>query len=333
MITHYPKPTEPESCHTCADLERLLSSWFGEDVILTSSGRAAILLYLSMLGLNRYHDTISLPRMISACVMEVVVRRAFPVDIASGAQSSFTLTYHQYGLPQVWVPEAPALEDICHAFFLTANERRPLDHPYAAVFSLPKFFSTSGMCGGLIVRNIRLSSLLRSLRDQARVAPTDERRRLGVAFRKHYHGNCLAGSPLLEQLYASVLSLPAPFTGDLAGLPTTLSGIERVRARRADIANLIVRRLGQKWFPEGWADTIPKWLPFAIPAFCPDRNRLIEIDGVLSSHGIKAGVYQIDVRRDARYPDYCPALLLPCHHGIGEDVLSTMLDILISMTR
>src|SRR4029079_5467621 len=160
-IGHAPAFKTAASVTTVREAEVVLSEWFGAPVVLTSSGRAAILLYLGVTGHDRYRHRVAVPRMISACVLDALIRRAFPVDAATPQAADTTLLYHQYGFMQETRPRGHVLEDISHSCFASATTGvRPWAGD-AAVFSLQKFFSIATMIGGLVVPDADLARTVR----------------------------------------------------------------------------------------------------------------------------------------------------------------------------
>src|SRR6266567_4107946 len=121
VIEHALRFRDTPALLAVADAESVLSDWFGADVILTSSGRAAIHMYLQALGLNRYRSRIVLPRLISVCVVDAVIRSGFPVDAACGIVGDASILYHQFGIPQCACPSGIVIEDICHALFASPS--------------------------------------------------------------------------------------------------------------------------------------------------------------------------------------------------------------------
>src|SRR5690606_18067530 len=132
--------------------------------------RSGLLLWLSAIGLSRYRSRIAIPRMISACVVEAVIQRGFPVDAAEHAGGAdATIVYHQYGIPQSGDvrPAGDVVEDVCHAFFASESSGSRPFIGNAAVFSLPKFFGSATMCGGVATKDHRLAAEIRSIRDSS----------------------------------------------------------------------------------------------------------------------------------------------------------------------
>jgi hypothetical protein len=318
-VSHAPGFRPSRSVTTVEATEALLSEWFEAPVVLTSSGRSAMLLYLTATGHSRYQHRVALPRMISACVVEAVIRRAFPLDAAMPGAADTTILYHQYGLPQLARPAGRVLEDICHALFASPTTGARTWAGEAAVFSLPKFFSTATMVGGLVVPDPRLATELRALRESA--PPPHAPRRAEHAAILGAVGH--SGGPDLEVVYLERLTNPRLLDSELGGVPASLADIGSVAAHRADFATRVFAAMPPDALPEGWSTWLPQALPFAFPVF-GTRDRLETINSALAGIGISAGIYQIDIARDIARPNYAAALLVPCHQAIGVETQRTI---------
>jgi len=86
LVRQMPCPKKNRSTLTVAQVEAMLEEWFGSPVVLTSSGRGALMLAFGQLGLNRYRNRIAMSPMISTCVVEAVAYHAFPVDAAAAGE-------------------------------------------------------------------------------------------------------------------------------------------------------------------------------------------------------------------------------------------------------
>ncbi|MEZ5909523.1 MAG: hypothetical protein R3D31_12040 [Hyphomicrobiaceae bacterium] len=324
-IHHAPGPQEIAATLSVAESERLLSDWFEADVVLTSSGRAATLLYLTAVGLNRYRDTIAVPRMISACVLDAVIRRGFPVDAGTGAQANLTILYHQYGIPQAWRPTGAVLEDIAHAFFAGPETGARAWSGQAAVFSLPKFFATSTMSGGLVVHDPVMASRLRDMRDMTPASANRDLAREGEIFRQTY----LSGGLALETVYLARLIDPRLRDDETGGLPRALTGIRDVGGQRRATLDRLLAALPPGALPPGWRELVSTGLPFVLPVFGPE-GVLTAADRDLAALGVGAGVYRIDIARRMDRPDLRPALLVPCHQGMPPALVEAVAHSLAS---
>jgi hypothetical protein len=313
MFYSSPSPIERASTLSVAELEGILGEWFGREIVVTSSGRAALLLALTDLGFNRYQHRLRLPRLISGCVLDAAIRRAFPVDAASRDIADATLLYHQYGFEQAKSPAGIVIEDVCHRFFETSATGRRNWVGDVAIFSLPKFFACSSMIGGLILKTSELSNRFRSLREAR--GPASDYEYAGEVFRRDYH----RGGDELEHVYLNRLLNPNIASAELGAVPDR-SGLQEIGARRRQRIDRLLQAK-QNNLPAGWLDLLERSLPFLFPFFAemPILHRLkIEMHSI----GLASEIYRLDVNRRAENPSLVPALLIPCHHDVPEDVLA-----------
>jgi len=311
---------------TVSRLESVLADWFEAEVVLTSSGRSAILLYLSVAGLNRYEHRVAIPRTVSACVLDAIIRRAFPVDAASAQNVDLTILYHQYGIPQQFRAETHTLEDICHAFFASeCTGARSWAGP-AAVFSLPKFFQTSSMIGGIVTRDRSLADRIRGVRVEAPELPKETRSQ---------HAKCLqrnTGGSDLEEVYLARLLNPRIEDDEIAGAPSSIEEIKHIAGKRRQNLERLLAAVRTSAVGAEWPSLLLSALSFACPVF-GDPVQLAETSARLKSAGIVAGLYRIDRARNMAKPDYQTAVLLPCHHAIPEHKIDEMGDVLRTTLR
>lgn len=303
------------------DTETLLSQWFGRPVVLTSSGRAALLLALRDLGLNRYRDRVAMSSKTASCVLDAVVRAAFPVDPAFSPDIdvSASLLIHQYGFRQKGRPKGPVVEDICHAFFETAESGSRNWAGDYAVFSLPKFFSLSGMVGGLVLATEDLAQRIKELRDQ-------EGRPSKGQLLADRHALPLATGHELEAIYTRKLLCPAPDPGALVGFPATLAELADYGGRRAQVSRRVVDAIADSAWPAGWREMCSQRLPFAIPLF-DEANRLGMIAKEFANIGLPSGIYSIDIACNFCHSNWQGALLLPAHNQLSDSVITDLVDI------
>jgi hypothetical protein len=318
-------PTQP----TIEGLESLLSDRFGRHAILTSSGRAGIVLALTALGLSRYESVVAIPRMVSSCVVEAVSKRAFPVATGSGAQCNLTVHYHQYGLPQQAQPPGPVIEDVCHS--LIGAWRHPSSISPIAVFSFPKFFATNGMCGGLLIEEPGLAAHIRELLSRAPRLAEEERNRLAEIFRASVADSDAINSAEIESAYAALTHAAAPRSADLIGCPETKIDWEKAIERRQRVVDRLLRLVPDNFRPKDWTWLIRENLPFEFPIFSDDEAALARLASSLAIAGVDAGVYSIDANRNWAAPLFRRAVLVPCHGDVdsrADDVLRKFSDTL-----
>lgn len=312
-----PTPIHTASVTTVECTETLLAEWFGAPVVLTNSGRSAIFLTLQQYGLSRHKDSIALQRFVPQCVMDTVTRCAFPVDTAQENKADVTLFYHQYGFTQVVRPEGRLVEDIAHSFFATADTGQRSWAGETAIFSIPKFFPTSSMVGGIIARDEAVAEALRRRRDDTPIKTADEVREESRIFRKQYQ----TGGQELELLMLARLRNPRVLDEELGGLPTTLEEIKAVGAKRRVVLDILLEAAGADATPPGWDDMLHTTLPYELPVTgAPER--LAELDATLKNVGIASDIYHIDINRNQFSPNYQKMLLVPYSHLIPDDLLA-----------
>ena len=322
-IHHAPPLESAGASPGVAAFEALLARWFEAEVVLTSSGRAALLLWLTHVGLNRYRHRIALPRMMAACVFDAVIRRGFPVDVVEKTEADATIFYHQYGFTQTGRPRgARIVEDLCHGFFATPSSGAREFAGEAAIFSLPKFFGVRMMAGGVLTRDRALARDLRARRDSFPIPSVATRARQARA----WHAEGKTGGPALEIVYLERLGNPRVADADLAGAPTTLRSMASIGAARRRVADALLASIPPASWPPGWREMLATTLPFAFPVFGPPA-RLAGADAALARLSVQAGLYQLDVARDQYAPDWRTALLLPCHHRISRGFLTRIREI------
>lgn len=295
-----------------AGLEAVLTRWFDAEVVLTSSGRAAMLLWLTEAGLDRYRDRICVPRMIATCVLDAVIKRGFPIDIVGAPLAEATIFYHQYGFTQAVAPSGGrVLEDICHAFFSTPSSGARDFVGEAAIFSLPKFCGLGAMAGGLLTRDKALAQALRTRRDAFPPLPAEARARHSQIWRE----SSISGGTPLEILYLERLANPRIADEELAGAPMDIKAIAAVGAQRRVILDAWLRLIPAGYLPDDWRQLLMTTLPFVCPVFGPSE-KLARLNQFFSENGFHAGLYQIDTQRNCVAPVLASALLAPTHHRV-----------------
>jgi len=330
VFTHQPlpKPEAKGGTLTIEENERLLSDWFGAEVVLLSSGRAGISLYFQILGLERYSSNVVLPRFISPCVMDMVVQYAYPIERGTGDVT--TVLYHQYGYPQTNRPKGQVLEDICHRFYEHSATGDRSWVGQVSVFSLPKFFGTAGMIGGLVTTNAVLANKIRKLRNSCPLAPLGTREWIRETYQKARSnpGN-VNFSPFLKAAHSLVGEYVQPDLDDLNGFPATLEEIQLIGEYRRERIDRLIEGLGANAAPASFIEGVRNWLPFAFAYFgSGEPVQFSKADEALRNVGILAGVYNVDVNRNTSSPNYRLCLLLPCHQDIPLAEIDKMVYII-----
>lgn len=314
---HSPDLSDAAGPPSVAAAEALLSDWFQAPVVLTSSGRGAMLLFFEHLGLNRYRDRIATPTRVSACVLDAIIRRGFPVDAAQVHNAEAVVFYHQYGLSQRGGPRgARVLEDLCHGFFATPETGSRRWCGQGAVFSLPKFFGTRTMIGGLVVPDEATARALRERRDRQAPGSAAVQARHADDFRT-------GQGAALEVVYLERLLNPAVAASELAGMPSSLDDIREAGARRASVLGHFLSRLPAA-FAVPTRRLVQQDMPYALPVLQPAGFDAQAARGIFEARGFPGDSYGIDVARDLHAPEMQPAWLLPCHQDLPFEAIDAL---------
>ncbi len=306
----------------------MISEFHEVHCVLTSSGRAAIRLCFEAMGLSRYNSTIAAPRMISRCVLDVLVRFGFPLDASAAQSADACLRYHQYGVAQADFAHGPRyLDDVCHAFFWSGNRGGKGWAGDFAAFSLPKFFATRGMAGGLLVKDAALAEALRARRDASAPPTPEARRREAQIFAAAYEGDP-AHAEDLEHLYLQRTLRLRCNAEDLCGMPARTRAMRDTRARRAEILERLVTAAPARLLPPGWPQVLAQSLPFALPLFFSDAAERDKAGAAVAALGMLNGVYTIDKARRQAAPQPARALLIPCHDEIADVDIEALAGVL-----
>jgi hypothetical protein len=319
-----PPSTDETSSSSVKDIETLLGEWFGANVVLTSSGRSAILLTLRTLGFSRYRSRVAVPRFIARCVIDAISNAAFPIDAAEHhtVGPDATLYFHQYGFPQSVKPDGILIEDIAHSFFGSPQTGKRHWAGDVAIFSLPKFFPTRSLLGGIITPDPDIAARLKRERDNATKKTRSVIEEEGRIFRE-----CtLAPTDDLELMYLARLLNPTVQDVELGGLPRTMDELKNAGATRQAILRKLISAAG-RLVPHGWSDMLLDRLPYALP-IRGEQEVLARIHTAMRATGVASDMYQIDTARNMLSPMYETMLLIPYSHRVPGDVLEDMTAIL-----
>jgi hypothetical protein len=311
-----------------AECEKVLAEWFGRPVVLLSSGRAGLDLFLRSRGFKRHEHRVQVPRYLSRCVLNALTYSAFPVELPQPGDG--LLLYHAFGFPQRGRPRSPlVIEDIAHAFFGDGNTGRREWVGEVAVFSLPKFFATGGLAGGLVCRDEETAGPIREWVRRAPPGSPEVRgwmRAVAVGAGHDLRGN--EEQVFLESAYELLFKFVRPDPLDLAGFPASVAEIREVGKARLERVNVFRKILGAGAVPPGFWDRMENLIPHALPYFGPGgMEQLRAADRALGEQGVEAGIYHVDVRRDTYDPEYRPCLLLPCHQDIALEPFINLCEV------
>tara|TARA_B100001540_G_C15717620_1_gene601486 strand:+ start:115 stop:1170 length:1056 start_codon:yes stop_codon:yes gene_type:complete len=330
-LTHCPRANSivKNEVSDIFECEKLLKEWFNRDVILLSSGRAGIHLFLQTIGFQRYKNKLEIPFYLSRCVINAITPTAFPVNYPENSDG--ILYYHQHGFPQKWEPKSiNIIEDIAHSFFYTEETGSRNWIGDVAVFSLPKFFSMNGLVGGLVLPNKEISSRIKELiNSHYKTNQQETREWMRSMLNDSYKSNDEIKNIYLDSAYELLLKLVLPDPIDLVGFPKTIEEIKRIGKARKKRIEFFFNFFKDDIYPESFWNKEDVFLPFAIPYFGKgDLNVLKQIDVALNELNIKSGIYNIDINRNSRNSNYRPCVLIPSHHDIPMETFEKTCQII-----
>ena len=301
-----------------------------DGVTYTFSGKSAISLllryYRSTGRLGSRAEQLMVPHWLGAWVYMCMHEYCFPTT-AFNPLTRGIFVYHQWGFPQQMKTIASfcrendlfCIEDCAHAFQSDYQGKRVGTFGDASVFSLAKFFPC--VTGGAIYsRDAQLKDFL----DRAFTAQDEQLSK--SAFRKRAvfdtdpssfeHRNELAGSyAVYDKIY------------DIR--PYALAAVRSSMARNPMLKRLTnYQSLAREFSNFDFVETLPSdgIMPWIFPLFVEEPHRTRIAQSLLAS-GIEAGVYHFDVNRNMLNPDFRKCVAIPCHQGLSESELSSIMEI------
>ncbi|MHB8461375.1 MAG: aspartate aminotransferase family protein [Vulcanimicrobiaceae bacterium] len=312
-------------------VEAMLTEWFGAPTLLFSSGRAATHAVLAELGFDRNRQTIRVPRFLTRCILNALALDAFPVW---GDGADAVLYYHPFGFRLRSVPREPVvIEDAVHAFFTSPVSGARSWRGVACVFSLSKFFSTSGISGALVVPDPALAQRIAARRDRTEdIDPALAAWRHDVIVGTNLNGDNWPGAHLLDAAYSLLTEFPKVDPQTLIGVPSDLSGLKATGMARHALLQVFADRLGSL-FPHDVVENGLDDVPFVLPYFgSGNREKLLKIDVELLKLGIRCrGMYELNTGGEFYEPEYRDGLLIPCHQYMAPDVVEKICDVILNI--
>ena len=334
MYSFYPRPkkfSQKRLPNSEKKITRILEEYFGQPVVLFSSGRTALGFYLNYRNFNLYKNTIAIPDFFPDCVLAAIVSHAFPVR-GNKPFADALLYYNQYGYQQLnnkitdFAKDYKIIiEDSAHSFFDTRQKK------YPRILSFAKFFPVN-FGGALILTSQKEKKNILQWRDQQPILSIKKEREVQRFFYDCFaHYNDINPNIALQANISVASSIVQyyihPLKTTLSNLPQNIQDLKKVAQTRMDYFEYLRDRIFQaqakKYLSQ--VDTPP----FIIPCyFSENRMILNKLIKQMHSIGINAKVYHIDIKRDQMKPLYTPAVILPCHQEIPWNKIKKMGKIL-----
>lgn len=300
---------------------------FGElekNIVLVFSGKSALALLLAYFrstgALPDKTAEVLVPPWLGNWVYKTMHDYCFPTK-TYGPEVRGMLVYHQWGFPQKMDAILPfakehnlfVIEDCAHAFESYYRGARVGTFGDAAIFSLAKFFPC--VVGGAIHTN---DDRIRSfIQEEVHEAGALEKRlfkeRADVDLRPTHAVASLAEQYALYGIARGCVQQALDITrSSLAG------GAMR---RRKEHVEHLRKELDPKDTFGLYEDGVVPWV---LPLFL-EKERMFRVTKALEEMGVESGIFHFDVNRNMLDPDYRECIALPCHDGISDRQLGSII--------
>lgn len=315
------------------EIEKILSEYFGRQVILVNSARTGIYLSLAAKGIKRI-DEILVPKYLSQCVLNAITHTAFPVLEMSDRVKAM-LVLHQYGYPQKMeeiLSFAKAnnifvIEDCAHTFSSLYDNKKAGTFGDSAVFSFSKIFPT--IMGGCIVTDDEdvISYSREYLRKQKSLSWSFISNLSLIPILLYYlttnlkHKNLL--SHWLEVFYSQYIYFPNPNKHVSFLLNNALNELKGSIQTRANNYRILKESFASPYYEQIESKSVVDPLLFPIWG---DVKDLTAHSNKLKNMGITSEIVHFDVERNLLNPNYVKCLTVPCHQQISEEILKKIIE-------
>ena len=312
-----------------ASASQEISPGLKSNILLTFSGRSAIALYLERQRAKKILENKTaqflVPEWLCTSMVVTMHQYCFPTTHLNEKVRGILL-YHQWGFPQKIDEILSALkemnvvviEDCAHSFMSFYKGKR-VGTFSDSIWSFPKFFPS--VAGGALYTTD--SELMREAK----------RSRFDLALEKKVFANLVqtekkpTKNNLREQtrnsaLYHELRKAP-PVALKKVAADLQSGAIEK---RKANFDILRKRFWGTR------EDQLVKEcevLPWVVPLFFDSKNGTVA--AALRRLGVECGVYHFDVNRNMLEPDFKECVPIPCHQGISQKQMESIIDAIVSV--
>ncbi len=327
----YPYNDKPvsKSAKSEAELDMLLTDYFGVETAVISSARSGLYIILKQLGLGRT-DHILVPDFLCRSVLYIINLLGFAVQ-EPNARTKAIFVFHQWGYPQkmdIIMEEAKkrewaVIEDCAHAFGSKYKGKTVGSFGDGAIISFPKFFPT--YVGGAVV-STRKDIIARV--HETRMEPRSWRHRVfdRVSVRAAKLNYLLRKPPfLLTAIYIKSIHFPRIARIALQRFPPAKDFAFDI-ARRKHVFETLKEKAGPEYHPVHLDDD-SEVVPLCVPIFFPEE-KLKPAQQMLKEKNIAADILHFDVNRNMLNPSYKKCLAFPCHQRITDEELACMCEVI-----
>ncbi|MBT4512414.1 MAG: hypothetical protein HOC20_09435 [Chloroflexi bacterium] len=329
MITIYPTPSSANTDSTPVFFDELRET-IGLNMTPFSCGRAAMLYGLRALGLGRM-DHILVPPFLGHCVLSTVSKTAFPTMTPVSAVKAI-LVYHQFGYPQkIDAIEKTAqyngwiiLNDCANTFLTLYRQKSVVDWGDFSVLSFSKIYPCV-LGGALTSRNDRLLNRIKG--DYTFMAERHTARANMAYSVMDKASKGLLGDDTgfeVDAVYGYLPEVVAFPIEAFRALPDTRQEIKKDANHRKRLLAIVT-----SYFPERVPECSEcEVIPFAIP-IASDPSQMESIsERIQRQMDVEVPILHFDFARNMLEPDYRKALVIGCHVGWNEDMVTSICEIM-----
>ena len=294
----------------------------------TFSGKSALALVL-----NYYHSRgvfldkssqVLVPHWLGSWVYMTMHRYCFPTTTMNRGVKG-VMVYHQWGFPQKMEKIMAfakkhglfVLEDCAHSFSSSYRGKRVGTFGDESMWSFSKFFPS--VVGGAVCSKDKalLAFVRKSYKKSDAVL---EKKVFAHLVRTHKRPTPVALREVARNyaIYPELFSCP-PYAIRAVARELASGALEK-RQENFRLLREALWGKAQECLLEN-----SEVCPWVVPLFFGSKNR--QVATALQKRGIESGVYHFDMNRNMLKPHFVECVAVPCHQGISDAVIGSMIDI------
>lgn len=312
---------------------RALSKDIGtNNVLLTSSGRAGIMLSLRAANIGR-NEEVFIPPYLNSCVLDSIVLVGMP-SLEFTERTKAVLLYHHWGYSQNFPAieevlrgrKIPIIEDCAHGLWGETYGVRIGEFGDTAIFSLSKIFEIT-YAGALRINN---KSYIENIINQLNYSISLREFWEAILgewtyvnyYRKNINKRNLPDHQVgLGKWYSTLLTYPA-CKGIRGNLPGNHEEIKKIfRKQNSNFLFLLENLKNKSFLLDG--DNLDEMAPLCYPVLNEDESILEKVNNWLKELGIYTGIYHFDVNRNMFKPNYMKCVPIPLYASIDTNLLKS----------
>ncbi len=306
------------------------NSIFGDQesgTIHTFSGKSAIAhvlrYYRSADVLRDKNDRVLVPKWLGSWIYMTMHHHTFPTTVADDGLRG-VMVYHQWGFPQKMEEILDfckknglfCIEDCAHAFSSSYRGQRAGTFGDASIWSFSKFFP-SVVGGAVYSRHSEIFEFIKALQQKSDTHLEEESFKQRVSFDKKPNEKNAVELEKHYAIYPRLLQCPA-YSRQVTAAEIEAGALQKRKENFQILKDVFWGLREQQLIAD--SDVIP-WV---VPLYLGSKNA--HVAKALSEVGVESGVYNFDVNRTILDSDFQKCVPIPCHHGITDRQMATIID-------